>query len=98
MTINFKMVCLASALLASSSSLASAQGGSTDSRGNAMGSEHVGNGAASTGGAVQQGMHETTGTNTKRSEQDSPNGSLNTPPTSKEVPGGDPSRNADAPK
>jgi hypothetical protein len=92
-------VLLVAAVLAGSTAVASAQGGSTDSRGNAMGSERVGNGPTSkTGGAMHQGTHDTTGMNTKRSEQESPNGSPNTPPTSKQGPGGDPSKNNDAPK
>ena len=49
-------------------------------------------------GAMRQGMQGTTGMSTKRSEQDNPNGSPNTPPISREGPGGDPSRNNDAPK
>jgi hypothetical protein len=92
-------VFLVTALLAGSTALASAQGGSTDSRGNAMGSERVGNGATSkTGGSMHQGAQGTTGMNAKRSGQDSPNGSPNTPPTAKQGPGGDPSKNNDAPK
>jgi hypothetical protein len=92
-------VLLVAAVLAGGTAIASAQGGSTDSRGNAMGSEHVGNGATSkTGGAMHQGAQGTTGMNAKRSQQDSPNGSPNTAPTSKQGPGGDPSKNNDAPK
>ena len=93
------IIFLVAAVLAGSTALASAQGGSTDSRGNAMGSEHVGNSATSkTGGAMHQGAQATTGVNPKRSEQDSPNGSPNTAPTSKQGPGGDPSKNNDAAK
>ena len=92
-------VLLVAAVLAGSTAIASAQGGSTDSRGNAMGSERVGNGTQSnTGGAMHQGAQGTTGMNAKRSEQDSPNGSPNAAPTSKQGPGGDPSKNNDAPK
>ena len=95
MKISISRVFLVATVLAGSTALATAQGGSTDSRGNAMGSERVGNGASKTGGAMHQG---TTGMNAKRSGQDSPNGSPNTPPTSKQGPGGDPSKNNDAPK
>jgi hypothetical protein len=92
-------VLLVAAVLAGSTAVASAQGGSTDSRGNAMGSEHVGNGATSkTGGAMHQSAPGTTGSSLGRSGQDSPNGSPNTPPTSKHGPGGDASKNNDAPK
>jgi hypothetical protein len=92
-------VLLVAAVLTGSTAIASAQGGSTDSRGNAMGSERVGNSAKSeTGGAMHQGAQGTTGMNAKRSEQDSPNGSPSTAPTSKQGPGGDPSKNNDAPK
>jgi hypothetical protein len=101
MTVNisFNTVCLAAAVLAGSTALASAQSGSTDSCGNAMGSERIGNGVPTRDGARHQGMQGTTGmSNNKRSEQDNPNGSPNTPPISREGPGGDPSRNNDAPK
>ena len=92
-------VLLVAAVLTGSTAIASAQGGSTDSRGNAMGSERVGNGPTDkTGGAMHQGTQSTTGMNTKRSQQDSPNGSPNAAPTSKQGPGGDPSKNNDAPK
>jgi hypothetical protein len=92
-------VLLVATVVAGSTAIASAQGGSTDSRGNAMGSEHIGNGATSkAGGAMHQGAQGTTGMNAKRSEQDSPNGSPNAPPTSKQGPGGDASKNNDAPK
>jgi hypothetical protein len=49
-------------------------------------------------GAMRQGMQGTTGMSTRRSERDNPNGSPTTPPISREGPGGDPSRNNDAPK
>jgi hypothetical protein len=49
-------------------------------------------------GAMRQGIEGTTGISTRRSEQDSPNGSPTTPPISREGPGGDPSKNNDAPK
>jgi hypothetical protein len=99
MKISIKAACLAAALLSSGTAIASAQGGSTDSRGNAMGSERVGNGpTVPSGGAMRQETPGTTGMNTRRSEQDSPNGSPNTPPTAKEGPAGDPSRDNDAPK
>jgi hypothetical protein len=88
-------VCLVAVALAGSTTIAAAQGGSTDRNGNAIGSQHVGNGAASTGGAMQK---ETTGMSRPGSSQDSPNGSASAPPTSKQGPGGDPSKNNDAPK
>ena len=90
-----KISCLVAALAVGSCGFPAAQGGSTDSRGNAMGSERVGNGTPSAaGGAMQhQGTQGTTGMNTKRSEQGSPNGSPNAAPTSKQGPGGDPSKN-----
>jgi hypothetical protein len=93
-------VVLVAAVLTGSTAIASAQGGSTDSRGNAMASERVGNGPTDkTGGAMHQGgTQDTTGMSTKRSGQDSPNGSPNAAPTSKQGPGGDPSKNNDAPK
>jgi hypothetical protein len=94
-----KVSCLVAALVAGSCGIAAAQGGSTDSRGNAMGSERVGNGTPkASSGAMHQGTTGTTGSSTRRSEQDSPNGSPGAPPTSKQGPGGDPSKNNDAPK
>jgi len=94
-----KVSCLAAALVVGSCGIAAAQGGSTDSRGNAMGSERVGNGAPkATGGAMLQSTPGTTGSSATRSGQDSPNGSPGAPPTSKQGPGGDPSKNNDAPK
>jgi hypothetical protein len=94
-----KTSCVVAALVLGSCGFASAQGGSTDPRGNAMGSERVGNGAPSaTGGAMHQGTPGTTGSSVRRSEQGSPNGSPSAPPTSKQGPGGDPSKNNDAPK
>jgi hypothetical protein len=97
---NLRTACLVAALLFSGAAIASAQGGSTDARENGMGSERVGSaGGITNGGAMHQGMQqETTGVNTQRSEQDSPNGSPNTPPTAKQGPVGDPSRDSDAPK
>jgi hypothetical protein len=93
---NVRTACLIAAILFSSTAIASAQGGSTDAHGNATGSEHVGSaGGTTNAGAMQQ---ETTGMNTRRSEQDSSNGSPNTPPTTKQGPVGDPSRDSDAPK
>jgi hypothetical protein len=94
---NVKTACLVAALLFSGTAIASAQGGSTDARGNAVGSEHVGS-AGGTSGAMHQGTQSTTGMSNRRSEQDSPNGSPNTPPTAKQGPSGDPSKDADAPK
>ena len=88
-------VCIVAAALAGSTAIAAAQGGSTDRNGNAMGSQHVGNGAATTGGAMHNG---TTGMSRNGPSQDSTNGSPSAPPTSKQGPGGDPSKNNDAPK
>ena len=45
-----KTSCLVAAVVVGSYGLAAAQGGSTDARGNAMGSERVGNGAPSATG------------------------------------------------
>jgi hypothetical protein len=47
---------------------------------------------------MREAPQGTTGMNVKHSEQDSPNGSPSAPPTSKQGPGGDPSKNNDAPK
>ena len=56
-------------------------------------------GSTTSNSAMRQGAPgTTTGMSTRRSEQDNPNGSPNTPPISREGPGGDPSRNNDAPK
>jgi hypothetical protein len=56
-------------------------------------------GSKTSNSAMRQGASgTTTGMSTRRSEQDNPNGSPNTPPISREGPGGDPSRNNDAPK
>jgi hypothetical protein len=52
MKINLRTTCLAAAVIISSTALASAQN-ATDSRGNANGSQHVGNGAGATGGAMK---------------------------------------------
>jgi hypothetical protein len=96
---NVRISCLVAAVVMGSCGFAAAQGGSTDSRGNAMGSERVGNGTPSAkGGAMHQSAPGTTGSSARRSGQDSPNGSPTTPPTSKQGPGGDPSKNNDAPK
>jgi hypothetical protein len=87
---------LAAAIVAGTTGMGSAQ---TDSHGNSNGSEHVGNfDNVPNGGAMSEGTVGTAGINTRRSEQDSPNGSPDTPPTSKEGPRGDPSRDEDAPK
>jgi len=89
--------CLGAAALAICTGAASAQGGSTDRNGNANGSQHIGSGPASAG-AMHGGATGTTGMNRSAPSQNSPNGSPGAPPTSKQGPGGDPSRNNDAPK
>jgi hypothetical protein len=94
-----KVSCLVAAVVVGTCGYAAAQGGSTDSRGNAMGSERVGNGAPNAkSGTMHQSAPGTTGSSMGRSGQDSPNGSPSTPPTSKQGPGGDASKNNDAPK
>ena len=96
---NLRTAFVLAAMLIGSTTLASAQGGSTDPRGNAVGSEHVGNGAApAAGGAMRGGAHATTGMSGPRSGNDSPNGSPNAAPTAKQGPQGDPSKDSDAPK
>jgi hypothetical protein len=95
MKAKFVTACLVAAALAGSTAIASAQGGSTDRNGNANGSQNVGNGAMK-GGAMHNGTTGTTGMS--RTGQDSPNGSPGAPPTAKQGPGGDPSKNNDAPK
>ena len=96
---NLRRAYFIAAMLIGGTTLASAQGGSTDPRGNAVGSEHVGNGAAAnSGGAMHSGAHATTGMSGARSGKDSPNGSPNAAPTAKQGPAGDPSRASDAPK
>lgn len=85
---------VAAAFIIGSTAIASAQGGSTDKNGNAMGSERVGNGM--TGGGAMQNNTGTTGMN-PGTKSDS-NGSPNMAPTSKQGPQGDPSKKNDAPK
>jgi hypothetical protein len=98
---NLKIACLVAAVIASTTSIASAQGGSTDRNGNAMGSEHVGSTGGTTSGSMHNGKMGTSGTtgmNRGGGEQGSPNGSPNAAPTSKQGPQGDASRDNDAPK
>jgi len=100
MKLKLTTVCLVAAALAGSTAIASAQGGSTDRNGAANGSQNVpSSGGAMKSGAMQKGTSGTTGMNrTGTAAQDSPNGSPGAPPTSKQGPGCDPSKNNDAPK
>jgi hypothetical protein len=78
--IKLRTACLAGMMLVASTALVSAQGGSTDRNGNAMGSEHVGNGGGAMGGPMSGPATGTTGMNTERSRRDNPNGSPGTAP------------------
>jgi hypothetical protein len=89
-----KTDCLTAMVVIGSTAIASAQGGSTDRNGNAVGSQHIGNG---TSGAMHNGAHATTGMNSDAA-RDNPNGSPGSAPKAKEGPQGDPSRDNDAPK
>jgi len=78
-------------------SAGSSAGGSSSSGGpaaTAPTSSSAGHAGATTGGAMR---NRTTGMSRSGPSQDSPNGSPNAPPTSKEGPGGDPSKNEDSP-
>lgn len=90
---------LVAALVIGGAAAASAQGGSTGPDGRAVASEHVGNGAMK-GGAMHNGGTSgiTIGMSNSRAGQDTPNGNPNRPPTAKQGPVGDPSRDSDAPK
>jgi hypothetical protein len=98
-----KAAYLAAALLAGSAPMAFAQGGSTDAKGNANGSQHVGSGGgattggATTGGAMQGGTHGTTGMSTGP-ERGSPNGSPGAMPKATTGPQGDTSKTESGPK
>ncbi len=94
MQINLRTVCVAAAVIVASTTMASAQG-STDRNGNAMGSQNVGQGT--TGGAIKDNK-ATTGMSPTSPSQNSPNGSPNAPPTTKQGPQGDPSKANDTPK
>ena len=84
-----KAVYVAAVMIFGSTALAAAQGGSTDRNGNAMGSQHVGNGTAR--------MHSgTVGMN--RAGRGDPNGAPGGAPKAKGGPQGDASKDADAPK
>ena len=97
MHINVRTVCLAAAVIASSTAIASAQGGMTDRNGNSMGSQHMGNGGA-TGDAMRRPSGTVGSANTTRSQRDAPNGSPGASPKAKAGPQGDPSKDEDAPK
>ena len=98
MQLNLKTACLVAAVMASSTAIASAQGGSTGRNGNAIGSEHVGSAGGTTNGTMHNEKLGTTGMNRNGGEQGSPNGSPNAAPTPKQGPQGGPSRDNDAPK
>jgi hypothetical protein len=96
MKINLKSLGLATAMVLSATAIASAQGGSTDRNGNAVGSAGVSStGAPAHGGGMER---STVGRASSGASSDSPNGSPSAPPTAKEGPAGDPSRDNDAPK
>jgi hypothetical protein len=67
-----RTACLVATIVVATTTFASAQG---DRNGNAIGSEHVGNGGGTMGG-MSGPATGTTGMNTQRSRRDSPNGSL----------------------
>jgi hypothetical protein len=97
MQINLRTACLAAVVIVSSTALANAQN-ATDSNGNANGSQHIGNGAGATAGAMHSGSPGTTGINNSQSARDNPNGSPGGAPKAKAGPQGDPSKKEDAPK
>lgn len=94
MRFNPGVAWLAAAVIAASTTMASAQG-STDRNGNAMGSQNVGHGTAN---GVAKTNQDTTGMNRASPSQNNPNGAPGAPPTTKQGPQGDPSRANDAPK
>ena len=69
-----RTACLVATMVIATTMFASAQGGSTDRNGNAIGSQHEGNGGGTVGG-MSGPAPGTTGMNTQRSQRDSPNGS-----------------------
>ena len=77
--IKLRTACFVATMIVVTTTFASAQGGSTDRNGNAIGSEHVGNGGGTMGG-MSGPATGTTGMNTRRSQRDSPNGSPGAPP------------------
>jgi hypothetical protein len=95
MKIDLKSVGLVAAIVLGATSVAVAQGGSTDRNGNAVGSA----GVSSTGAPANSGRMErgTVGMN-PGARSDSPNGSANDVPTNKAGPVGDPSKDAGTPK
>jgi hypothetical protein len=96
--IKLRTACLVATMVVATTTLASAQGGSTDRNGNAIGSEHVGNGGGARGGAMS-GSTGTTGMSTRRSERDSPNGSPGAAPKAHGGPAhGDSSQKEAAPR
>lgn len=104
MKAKFITACLVAAALAGSSAVASAQGGSTDRNGNAMGSEHVGNGARHMG-AKHMGSRHMSARHMKgtvgmsgHTARDNPNGAPGAMPKAKAGPQGDSSKDNDAPK
>ena len=103
---NSKLASVATALMlvaapAFAQSAGTSAGGGSTSGGpaaTAPNSSSAGRAGAATGGGAMHHESSTTGMNRTSPGQDSPNGSPGAPPTSKEGPGGDPSRNNDAPK
>jgi hypothetical protein len=95
MNLDFRAACIAGALIISGTAIAEAQGGSTDRNGNAIGSEHVGNGAATT--MQPAGNTGTTGISSGggQAARDNPNGSPGGAPKAHTGPGGDPSKSED---
>jgi len=96
MRFNARTVYLAAALLASSTVIASAQN-ATDSKGNAVGSEHVGSGGGTTTGTMHERSPATTGMSSGP-ERGSPNGSPSAPPKATTGPQGDPSKTESGPR
>jgi hypothetical protein len=97
MNVNLRTACLAAVVFIGSTALASAQN-ATDSRGNANGSQHIGNGTGPTGGAAMQGGAATTGMSGGQAARDNPNGSAGSPPKAHAGPEGDPSKKEDTPR
>jgi hypothetical protein len=94
------LLALMAAALLGSAGVASAQGPGASGAAATIseGDVRPSTGNTTGNGAMRRGMQGTTGMSTRRSEQDNPNGSPTTAPISREGPGGDPSRNNDAPK
>ena len=84
MQFSFRTACLAATVIIGATAIASAQGGSTDRNGNAIGSQHVGSGGGHmSGGAMHNGMKGTTGMNSGSAARDNPNGSPGSAPKAK---------------